>query len=378
MIVFQEARMSKRRSRGFTLIELLVVIAIIAVLIALLLPAVQAAREAARRAQCTNNLKQVGLALHNYHATYNSLPPGGLLARNSQTLNLQLQGSPSAHLRLMGYSEQTALFNAFNLEVAAANDPMHGNWVNSTVTATRVSMFLCPSDSPPSYNYSGHSLNQYRAPGNNYFASVGASLEYDGNQSSGPPNGPFLHAMSLGRCYGVNDITDGTTNTIAFGEWKVGTGTLGKVTPSSDIVWLSALPNGTGRNNGTLTMPNPTLVQNFPEWLARCSAMLNAGNPSGRYVLSVYIGQTWNLAFHGYTMGTTLLPPNSPYPHCTSAASGTIVAPAMYGMFSNHPGGANILLCDGSVRFLKDSTSRPVVWALGSRGGGEIVSADSF
>jgi prepilin-type processing-associated H-X9-DG protein len=150
------------------------------------------------------------------------------------------------------------------------------------------------------------------------------------------------------------------------------------VTPTSDIVWLSALPSGTARNNGTLNMPNPILVKAFPDWLSRCAAMLRSGNPSDRYVLSVYVGQTYALAWHGYSMGSILQPPNSKYPHCTSAPSGAITSPAMYSMFSNHPGGANILLCDGSVRFLKASTSNQVVWALGSRGGGEILSADSF
>jgi prepilin-type N-terminal cleavage/methylation domain-containing protein/prepilin-type processing-associated H-X9-DG protein len=369
--------MSRDSRRGFTLIELLVVISIIAVLIALLLPAVQAAREAARRAQCTNNLKQIGLGLHNYVSVHNTFPPGGLLAWSASNNALQEQGSPSVHLRLMSFAEQTAIANAWNYSVAGANDT-YGMLAEATVNQARVSMFLCPSDVARNYKYSGHGLAAYQAPNNNYYASVGSSLEFDDNQSNGPPNGPFAYLNAKGIPCGLQDITDGTVNTIAFGEWITGSGSLGQLTPKADIVWLSALPSGTARNNGTLTMPNPTLVKALPDWLARCATMNRTTPPASRYVQSVYLAQTWTLAFLVYTMGNVILPPNAKYPHCTDAPSGSVIGPAMYNMFSNHPGGANTLMCDGSVRFLKDSTSMQVMWALGSKGQGEVISADAY
>jgi prepilin-type N-terminal cleavage/methylation domain-containing protein/prepilin-type processing-associated H-X9-DG protein len=365
--------------RGFTLIELLVVIAIIAVLIALLLPAVQAAREAGRRAQCVNNLKQIGIALHNYHSSYDSFPPGALNARRTTNLVVYSSGDFSAHARLLGFSEQSALYNAANFSIPVLSDN-YGEAANSTVSVTRLSLFLCPSDSPPGWKIASPAtgvLLQSTAPGTNYFASVGSCLEYAGQQAMGPPNGPFQYTNVLGRSYGLAQIPDGASNTVAFGEWKVGSGNSNLFTLPSDIIFLGHYPTGTQRGDGTLTMPNPILVAAFPAWVAECVAGFR--NPSLRDPTTATLGTNWAFGLFGYTMGTVLMAPNPKYPNCSPVnTTQTMQNPGMMNMASNHPGGANILMCDGSVRFLKDSTNINTIWAIGSRDQGEVVSADSY
>jgi prepilin-type N-terminal cleavage/methylation domain-containing protein len=217
----------RRWRRGFTLIELLVVIAIIAVLIALLLPAVQAAREAARRAQCVNNMKQIGPALHNYHSVNDCFPPGGLIINNPSTGAALTNGSGSAHARLLGGLEQQAMYNAINWSLPLDGEPF-GTTCNATVSLTRLSVFLCPSDTPPSYVGTGSSpLGISTAPGNSYFACLGSCLEFSGQNTGGPPNGLFQYVGTLGNGrIGIRDVMDGTSNTIAFGEWKLGSGNL--------------------------------------------------------------------------------------------------------------------------------------------------------
>jgi prepilin-type N-terminal cleavage/methylation domain-containing protein/prepilin-type processing-associated H-X9-DG protein len=357
------------RARGFTLIELLVVIAIIAVLIALLLPAVQAAREAARRAQCVNNLKQIGLGMHNYHSANDVFPPGAYLARNAD-LSTRNNGDFSAHARLLPFVEQQALYNAANFNVACYNDAT-GDLINSTVTSKRLNVFLCPSTTPPSWNLNGAGYTAV-APGNSYFASLGSTLEFAANQTGGPPNGVFQYNAN-GGAIGIRDITDGTSNTIAFGEWRIGTNSLGTLTPQSDIVFYGQFPPGVARNTPQTSMPaggGP-----FLQWIVACTAAMPTANRQGK---TVSLGEDWAYGLMGMTLGTVLLPPNSKYANCSTNGANTIESPGMINLRSYHPGGANVVTCDGSVKFLKDSTNQNTIWALGSRAQGEIIDASSY
>jgi prepilin-type N-terminal cleavage/methylation domain-containing protein/prepilin-type processing-associated H-X9-DG protein len=357
------------RRRGFTLIELLVVIAIIAVLIALLLPAVQAAREAARRMQCVNNLKQIGLGMHNYHSVNDSFPPGAFLARNAD-LTTRNNGDFSAQFRMLGFMEQQALYNAGNFNLACYNDN-YGDVANSTVTKTRLALFLCPSCPPPSWNLTGAGYTAV-APGNTYFASLGSTIEFAGNQTKGPPNGMFQYNAN-GGSIGVRDVTDGTSNTIAFGEWKIGSGNLAVFTPSTDIVFIGTYPPGVARNTPQMSMPLGGVP--FQQWIVQCASALKTAT---RQAKTVSRGQDWAVGIMSFSLGTVVLSPNSKYPSCSTNGVNTVEDPGMMNMSSYHPGGANILMADGSVKFLKDSTNMQTVWALGSRAQGEILSSDSY
>jgi prepilin-type N-terminal cleavage/methylation domain-containing protein/prepilin-type processing-associated H-X9-DG protein len=344
-----EVLMPKRRGfadrPGFTLIELLVVIAIIAVLIALLLPAVQAAREAARRMQCVNNLKQIGLGLHNYHQTNNSFPPGAVAWLDNAMTAMGNNYSASAHARLLPNIEQQALYNGMNWNLSVINLARdNGTAANSTVTATRLAVFLCPSNTPPGWAFEGSGpLAIFTAPGNCYFASMGSSLEFSGDQTGGPPNGPFMYD---GPAVGIAAIADGTSNTIAFGEWKTGDGNQNVVTIPTDTIFLGSYPAGTGRNNGTLVMPNSVLAASLLPWANRCASL--AG--TDRTNQTSDLGRCWAFGLNSNTLGNTLLPPNPKYPNCSvvSTSSNAIQNPGIWGMSSAHPGGANVLLCDGS------------------------------
>ena len=373
----EDGRGRFRPARGpraaFTLIELLVVIAIIAVLIALLLPAVQAAREAARRLQCVNNLKQIGLGLHNYHSSNDCFPPAGFPVITATGATLEQNASFSAHARILQFLEQSPLYNAMNFSYGCFNSvDTYGNAANSTVTDTRLNAFLCPSQATPNYPINRDNGQSFNSPGNNYFASYGSTLEFDGGQTASPPNGVFQHR---GPAIGIRDIRDGTSNTIAFGEWLIGTGNKNISGGAADIIWVNAFPawpGGGGQGSPYMQLPLGNTNNAFLNWIQQCAA---AAIPANRYSEQ---GEAWAFALSGYTRGTINLPPNPKTPGCMWQKPGTQNSGGAFGLSSLHSGGANALLCDGSVKFIKDSININTIWALGSRAQGEILSADAY
>jgi prepilin-type N-terminal cleavage/methylation domain-containing protein/prepilin-type processing-associated H-X9-DG protein len=377
-----------RQRSGFTLIELLVVIAIIAVLIALLLPAVQAAREAARRIQCTNNLKQLGLALHNYISATGSAPPGidttgGMLPAGSYSGYGPTQNATwtawSAQALLLPYVEQSPLYNAANFNWACCYSSAQSDATNSTVYLTRITSFLCPSDGIAGQRNI-----------NSYCGSVGAStINYpaDGNTT-----GIFrvYNAAPTVACASVTlaGITDGTSNTIAFGEGLVGD--YGKTNNyrgngMAGPVDSAGIVSGTGANPlpGNNAESNPkAVVQALQTCNSFWATLAGQGDYGG---MKQYTGQTWALGERGQTLFNTVVPPNSmlyPWRSCRLSGSSCLSC-AMDGTTfvnasSNHPGGCNFAFSDGSVKFLKDSINMTTYQALGTRNGGEVVSSDSY
>ena len=354
--------MVHRVRRGFTLIELLVVIAIIAVLIALLLPAVQAAREAARRAQCVNNLKQIGLAVANYESAVGSYPPG----------NEPWWTEWSANSMLLPYMEQQPIYNSINF---ASTRPtggaplMHDGITNSTAEYTKLAVFLCPSDA--------NRLSSPWGP-NNYMANSGSAPNSfyggDGTGSdgaNGPMSGPFIFTGTDNGQHGtsvkVAAVTDGTSNTAAFservkasGSYDSGVAPFDTLKPTSSLSQLNVLPAGQE------TTPQA--------WNKLCTATPPTPNGSG-YDRAVDIdndisGASWSAGLTPDTRYNHVMPPNTW--GCRGGVEMSHVAS------SRHAGGVNVLLLDGSVKFIKQTVSITTWWALGTRAGGEVVSADQY
>jgi prepilin-type N-terminal cleavage/methylation domain-containing protein/prepilin-type processing-associated H-X9-DG protein len=351
--------------RGFTLIELLVVIAIIAVLIALLLPAVQSAREAARRIQCTNNLKQLALAAHNYHDVNLCFPPGCMYM---YVVGVSGVPAPPYWNRQRGYLvdmlqfvEQGSLYNAFNQNYHTYTAP------NTTVVMVGLSVAWCPSDPKVSVPVDMTPDGQFSgwAPGarvlmryTSYLGNAGTLPMWDN-----PMNGTYATTMAqangmmfYGSNVGISSVTDGTSNTILLGESAYG----------EDL-----------------------------------------GSPTAG-------GGHWWVGFnYGATLFTSFYPLNSQKKISAAADSNSFWGIWNSSMSSNHPGGANSAMADGSVRFIKDTistwpndqatgwptwvtpfntwgsaqtytlnvpvgTSLPVFQAITTRNGGEVVSADQY
>jgi prepilin-type N-terminal cleavage/methylation domain-containing protein/prepilin-type processing-associated H-X9-DG protein len=367
--------------KGFTLIELLVVIAIIAVLIALLLPAVQAAREAARRAQCSNNLKQLGLAMHNYISSVSSLPSGGSLEPYSPgftynastgaiTGNMINWDGWSGFALMLPYLEQGPLFNAINFSFSDDwNNQGIGGVINSTVTNAVIGAFDCPSDG---------SWNATKGNGgvgiNNYYMSTGTST-YSTTNVGAPVTGLFGYQTLVT----MASITDGTSNTIAFSE-----GLIGDTNPNARNLSMATgngtTPAGSVADQYDASAVGGSLVAAITGMkldIASCNTQFNTIRLNDR-------GYRWGMGCMGYTMFNTVMPPNggglTMFGACrvNCCSNGQAAHDEFVLATSNHSGGVNVTMGDGSVRFIKNSISIPTWWALGTKANGETVGSDQY
>ena len=314
-----------RRSHGFTLIELLVVIAIIAVLVALLLPAVQQAREAARRTQCKNNLKQLGLALHNYHDLYNAFPPG-YIARNVAAAD------PSAAETGQGFAWSFAILPQLEQSAVTATVDTHLN-ANAAANLAVVSKlalnsFLCPTDpAPTTFDVVDGTGATITLPGSNYPGIVGYA-----NVTAMPGMGSGIFYRNSRTRF--RDITDGTSNTICVGERRAAHRFNNVPTAiAANSSWYAAIP-GVMRPAGMAMMP-----------------MMKEGPAS---LILGHVGQPpmMGMAAMQKTPNTT-----NHIVHFSSA----------------HQGGVQFLLCDGSTHFISENIDYQVFRNLGERADGKVI-----
>ncbi len=361
MNVYPKASVYEKASLriGFTLVELLVVIAIIGVMVGLLLPAVQAAREAARRMQCMNHLKQLGLALHNYESSFSVFPPLGTVAGTGFASN-----SYSAQARILPYLEQANLHHLLDFSINPWDGSAPNPSLDPLVFSTVVSVFQCPSDPAPIHAM----VSGIPCAGINYMVSSGSGTgtTYDLRRRTDG----VAYVNSAVR---IGDVTDGMSNTVFMSETVRGDGTdvtlpAGVTPPWPYRKMLSGTsgssPSATGgvgfRGTGAGWSGDPIQNPDLSLVVATHTGWSGGQNGTGR-------GLSWVRAIPTNTATNGYNPPNSRIPDIQVHGTG------YFGPRSKHPGGAQALLGDGSVRFLGDSIATSVHWGIHSASGGEVL-----
>ncbi len=362
-----------RRTQGFTLIELLVVIAIIATLVALLLPAVQQAREAARRSSCKNNLKQLGLALHNYESTYSMFP---LFGKTDIDFSVQA--------RLLPFVEQANLADMLDFKKPAfaggysSKTPYTDAEVGTRFAeafATPLTLFLCPSDPAPSQVEAGG----YTYGGNNYMVSYGSGRDRNTDFSKRTDGLVYLYSN-----IGFRDVTDGVSNTVFMSEAvrSVGNDITLPAGESPSFPYQYTFNGSTGVNSST--DPHQGFVATGAPWTSfmqggviqnpDLQAVVNgaSGSVTWRGGTSAALrgrGMSWAFTGAMATMTNGYNPPNNRIPDIVHHWSG------YFGPRSWHKGGANVLMGDGSVHFLSDSIDVNTQRNLHGRDDGQVLGS---
>ncbi len=347
--------MLKVNRTGFTLIELLVVIAIIAILIALLLPAVQQAREAARRTQCRSHLKQLGIALHNYHDVHNTFPPNlipGGLPGSGGYIGYS-KGNWGVMAYLTPFLEQTAVYGLLNLESPTYQN-VGGSWIipdanNRKAASTIVPLYLCPSDSSQKVS-SNWGVTEGIGP-TNFCANMGTGIDPASVNHGSPYNadGVFFADSRIR----FADLTDGSSNTAGMTESLLGQGV---------TVTDAATPPASEKK----VYRNLTFGLNISD--ANCAAATTYNSADPRQ-FSWYSGEIRCASYNHY------YGPNTKNFDCVANGPATLgyIASGWKAARSQHTGGVNLMLCDGSVRFISDSIDIGIWHNLGTRSGGEII-----